>query len=67
MDGVSEGLKLANLLVGWLLDDKGYATWDRERKLEALHEAGALAIQENNWLAYDRVMAELVRLRQTTA
>ena len=67
MNGVSEGLKLANLLVGWLLDPQGFSTWNLERKLEALHEAGSLAIREQNWPAYDRVMAELVRLRQTTA
>ena len=66
MGDLGEGLKLANLLVGWLLDPRGYATWDLNHRLEALHEAGALAIQEKNWAAYDRVLAELQRLRDTT-
>ena len=67
MSDVGEGLKLANLLVGWLLDPGGYPTWDRTRRLEALHEAGILAIRESNWMAYDRVISELQRLRDTNS
>ena len=63
MSDVGEGIKLASILAGWLLDPDGYQSWSRERKLQALHEAGILAIQEQNWPAYDRIVSELGRMR----
>jgi len=64
MGDVGAVANLANTLASWLLSEKGFATWDRNRRLEALHEAGILAIRENNWIAYDTILAELKRLSE---
>ena len=63
---VGAGLTLANLLVGWFLKPNGYATWTREKKLEALAEGLKVALDEKNMEAADVIFAEMRKLAQET-
>lgn len=49
------------------VDPDGWKRLSVENQLEILHEAGYKAMADKDWAAYDRVLAEHKRLRQTTA
>lgn len=58
---------LDDLFRYFAVDADGWKRRSIENQLETLHEAGHKAMHAKDWAAYDRVLAEHKRLRDTTA
>jgi hypothetical protein len=58
---------LDDLFRYFAVDPDGWKRQSVERQLEILHATGHKAMQAKDWAAYDRVLAEHKRLRETTA
>jgi hypothetical protein len=57
---------LDDLFRYFAMDPNGYARLSVERQLEALRNASNQALDDRDWAAYDRCIAEYRRLQATT-
>lgn len=57
---------LDDLLKYFAMDPDGYARASVERKLETLHEASIKAVEQKDWAAVDRCVAQYRELQRAT-
>ena len=66
MGDVGAVATLLNTIIGWAVNDDGYQSWSRERKVKELHDAMLLAVKAGHYDIADQLFARLKQLSSET-